>query len=96
MVLWELRRASELRAFLASCAFIAAMLAATATGIYPDLLRSTVDDSWSLTVDRTAAGRAGLVAGLSWWIPAILLALGYFAYLFRSMRGQGERGRKSS
>jgi cytochrome d ubiquinol oxidase subunit II len=83
-----LRRGQELRAFLASSAFIAGMLAATAAGLYPDFLRSTVDETWNLTVHNAAAGRAGLVIGLAWWIPALVLAAGYFAYLFRAMSGK--------
>jgi len=43
---------------------------------------------FDLDVHGAASDREGLAIGLAWWIPALLLALGYFAYLFRSFRGK--------
>jgi cytochrome bd ubiquinol oxidase subunit II len=83
-----LARARELAGFLASCLVIASLLGMTAGALYPLLLRSSVDSAFSLDVASTANDREGLVLGLIWWIPAILLALGYFTYLFRSIRGK--------
>jgi cytochrome bd ubiquinol oxidase subunit II len=42
--------------------------------------------AFSLDVAKSANDRDGLATGLAWWIPAIVLALGYFTYLFRSFR----------
>ena len=42
----------------------------------------------SLRFIWAAAGGIGLRVGLGWWIAAILLAIGYFVYLFRSFRGK--------
>jgi cytochrome bd ubiquinol oxidase subunit II len=81
---------SELRAFAGSCAYIASMLVATAGALYPTLLRSTVDDAFTLDVTNAASGSAGLTSGLVIWAAAIVLAIGYFAYLFRSFRGKAE------
>jgi cytochrome d ubiquinol oxidase subunit II len=39
-------------------------------------------------VANAANQRHGLLIGLAWWIPAILLAIGYFTYLFRAFRGK--------
>jgi cytochrome d ubiquinol oxidase subunit II len=82
----------DLRAFLASSAFIASMLAATAVGMYPDLLKSTAGEAYSLTVQNAAAGRSGLVVGLIWFVPALALALAYVTYVFRKVRGRVEGG----
>ena len=84
------RTGRELLAFLSSAAFIVGMLAATAGALYPTILFSTVDPSLHLTVHNASAGRSGLVIGLVWWVPAMALATGYFAYLFRSFRGKVE------
>jgi cytochrome d ubiquinol oxidase subunit II len=83
-----LRRGRPLAAFLGSSAFLAGTLGATAVGLYPVILRSTVAPSFDLTAENAASGRDGLVLGLVWWTPAILLAVGYFVFLFRSFRGK--------
>jgi cytochrome d ubiquinol oxidase subunit II len=83
-----LRRRRELVAFLSSTAMIAAMLLAAAAGLYPTILRSTIDPSLSLDVGNAAAGSRSLAIGLAVWAPAMALAVGYFTYLFRSFRGK--------
>jgi cytochrome d ubiquinol oxidase subunit II len=82
------RRRAELYAFVGSCAFIAGLLALMAVTLYPNILRSTVAESFSITAHNAASGRAGLRAGLYWWVPSIAIAVGYFVYLFRSFRGK--------
>jgi cytochrome d ubiquinol oxidase subunit II len=88
----SVRRGANLRAFLASCAFLASLLGLAAAGLYPTLLRSTLDPTWSLTVDNAASGRQSLVSGLFWWIPAVALAIGYFVVVFRMFRGKVSNG----
>jgi len=85
-VFWRQKR--ELPAFLASTGFLVSLLAATAAAVYPKLLVSTLDPQYDLDVYTAAAGGLGLRVGLVWWIPALLLALGYFTYLFHSFRGK--------
>ena len=82
------RRGAELAAFLGSVAFLAGTLAATAAGLYPVLLPSAIDPRFSLDAHRSATGEHGLAVGLVWWTCAIVLAIAYFAYLFRSLRGK--------
>jgi len=83
-----LARGRELAGFLASSLVIAALLGMTAGALYPLILPSSIDPAFSLDVAGTANDRTGLALGLVWWIPAILLALGYFTYLFRSFRAK--------
>jgi cytochrome d ubiquinol oxidase subunit II len=83
-----LRPGTELKAFLGSVTFLAGMLAATAAAMYPFLLFSTLDPAWDLSIHNAAAGGLALQVGLVWWIPAVLIAIGYFIYLFRSFRGK--------
>jgi cytochrome d ubiquinol oxidase subunit II len=82
------RRGRERAAFLGSCAFLAGLLGATAAGLYPDLLRSTLGEAHSLTAQNTAASTHGLSVGLGWWLIGIPLAAAYFTYLFRSFAGK--------
>jgi cytochrome d ubiquinol oxidase subunit II len=92
MVFIALRREQELTAFLASAGFLAGMLAATAAGVYPEILISTLDARYNLNIHNAAAGPMSLRIGLVWWGLAILLAIGYFVYLFRSFRGKVTAG----
>src|SRR5260370_12395223 len=78
---WTQRRAAA--AFLASSAFIAAMLSSAAFGLYPYVLPSRADPQFGLTVANAAAGAYGLRVGLAWWIPDTVLATGYFAFIYR-------------
>jgi cytochrome d ubiquinol oxidase subunit II len=80
----------ELRAFLASCGFIASMLLATAGALYPTILRSTVNAAFTLDVVNASSARTGLVTGLLLLGPALVVAIGYFVYLFRIFRGKAE------
>jgi cytochrome d ubiquinol oxidase subunit II len=82
------RRGAELAAFLGSVAFLAGTLGATAAGLYPVLLPSAIDPRFSLDAHVSGTGEHGLAVGLVWWTSAIVLAIAYFAYLFRSIRGK--------
>ena len=88
LALWNLRGRRTQAAFIGWGLFIAGLLTSTAAGLYPDILRSTVDSRWNLTIANAASGETGLRLGLWWWIPAIILAVAYFWYLYRSLRGK--------
>ena len=87
-----LARGWELGGFLASAVTIAGLLALSAAALYPTILPSTIDPQYSLDVRTSANTHRGLAIGLAWWIPAIVLAIGYFTYLFRAFRGKVEVG----
>jgi cytochrome d ubiquinol oxidase subunit II len=87
-VFYAMRRGHELAAFLASCCFLLAILAATMAGNYPALLRSTVDPTQSITAQSAAAGTYGLRVALIWWTLGICLVAFYFFRLFRSFGGK--------
>ena len=88
VVFFSLRKKRELSAFLGSAGFIVCLLAATAAGLYPVLLSSTIDHAYDLTVANSATGTIGLQTGLIWWTLALILVTGYFSYLFHSFRGK--------
>ena len=81
-------RGRDRAAFLATSALLASLLAATAASLYPTILRSSVDARFDVTAPAAATGRHGLAWGLTWWLPALALAVAYFAYLFRSFAGK--------
>lgn len=83
-----MKKGRDLAPFLASCTFLVGLLGAVLVGNFPYWLRSTVDPSQSLTAYNTAADAYGLRVALYWFAGGMLLATGYFVYLFRSIRGK--------
>ena len=81
-----------LDAFLCSCLFLIAMLSSAAFGLYPYVLPSNGDPSFSLTVANSAAGTYGLRVGLFWFIPGMVLTASYFVYTYRSFAGKVGKG----
>ena len=79
---------SDVAAFLSSSLFIGAMLSSTAFSLYPQVLPASTDLKYSLTIYNTAAHEYGLSVGLVWWMIGILLAAGYFVYVYRAFRGK--------
>lgn len=86
-VKYFLARRSERKAFLASSAYLAGMLASVVFGLYPLVLPAR-NAKYSLTVDGAKAGAYGLKVGLVWWAFGIILALGYFTFVYRSFAGK--------
>jgi cytochrome d ubiquinol oxidase subunit II len=82
------RRRNDKGAFLASCAYIVGMLVGAAFGLHPNVLPSSTDPNYSLTIYNTAAGAHGLRVGLVWWGMGMVLAIGYFVFIYRTFRGK--------
>lgn len=82
------RTNDDTKAFLSSAAFIAGMLASTAFGLFPNVLPSTISPEYNLTVYNTITGSYGLKVGVIWWTIGMVIAIGYFTYLFYQFRGK--------
>jgi cytochrome d ubiquinol oxidase subunit II len=78
----------DLQAFLASCAFLAGTLLATAAGMFPLLLPSTLDAAWAITAASASSGEQSHRIGLGWWGIGIPIAAAYTTYLYRTLRGK--------
>ena len=74
--------------FLSSAAYIIGMLGGAAFALYPYLLPASTDPAYSLTIDNAKTGSYSLRVGLVWWLWGMLLAIGYFIFLYRSFRGK--------
>jgi cytochrome bd ubiquinol oxidase subunit II len=88
VMFWAARAEKDRIAFAASSVYIAAMLVGAAFALYPVVLPASTDPAYSLTIYNSAAGHHGLVVGIIWWILGLLLALGYFAFVYRMFRGK--------
>ena len=86
---------NEKGAFLASCTYIVGMLVGAAFALYPNVLPASTESSYSLTIYNTAAGAHGLNVGFVWWTIAMILALGYFIFVYRMFRGKVKLGEGS-
>jgi cytochrome bd ubiquinol oxidase subunit II len=86
-VLFALRRRDEPKAFFGSCAYLTGMLTSVVFGVYPMVLPAR-DPRYSLTVTNAKAGSYGLKVGLIWWAVGMLLAAGYFRYIYRCFAGK--------
>jgi cytochrome bd ubiquinol oxidase subunit II len=82
-----LRHADKM-AFLASALYVVGRLVGAAFALYPVVLPASTDPVRSLTIYNTATGHNGLAVGFTWWILGMILALGYFVFLFRMFKGK--------
>ena len=81
-------RARDKAAFLSSTAYITGMLGGAAFAMYPYLLPASTDPAYGLTIHNAKTGAYSLSVGLVWWLAGIVLAIGYFTFLYRSFRGK--------
>ncbi len=84
----SLSKKRELAGFLFSTLFVLSLLCATAAGMFPNMLVSTINSAFTITADNAAIGDTGLTIGLYWWAPTVVLAILYFSNLFRTFRGK--------
>jgi cytochrome d ubiquinol oxidase subunit II len=82
-VLAGLRGKGDKYALIGSGAFIAGLMISGAAGAFPIMLYSTLDPGNSLSAYQTAAAGHGLTIALVWWPIALLLATGYFVFIYR-------------
>lgn len=87
-MIWTATKGKEKLAFAASSLYIVTMLVGAAFALYPVVLPASTDPSYSLTIYNSAAGHHGLVVGIVWWILGMVLALGYFVFIYRMFRGK--------
>jgi cytochrome d ubiquinol oxidase subunit II len=84
---WTMK-GEELRAFLASAVYITGMLVGAVFALYPVILPASTDPAYSLTIHNSAAGAHGLTVGLIWWTLGMVLALGYFVFIYTMFKGK--------
>ena len=93
-VRWAIARADELKSFFASAIYLAGMLLSVVFGLFPMVLPAR-NPAYSLTVENSQAASYGLKIGAIWWILGIILATGYFAYVYKSFAGKVIVGKHS-
>ena len=86
-VQFELIKRDERKAFFASCLYITGMLTSVVFGVFPMVLPAR-NPIYSLTVNGAKASDYGLKVGLIWWVFGMMLAAGYFIFVYRSFAGK--------
>jgi cytochrome d ubiquinol oxidase subunit II len=87
LIIWAAPKNKEKLAFMGSTLYIAAMMMGAAFALYPLVLPAS-NPHYSLTIYNAAAGHHGLVVGIGWWSFGLVLALGYFVFIYRMFRGK--------
>jgi cytochrome d ubiquinol oxidase subunit II len=81
------RRGQWLRAFVASSAFLVALLGSVAAGMYPYILPAREGDPHGLTINNASPGQHALSTAIVWWTIGIALAIVYFTLAYRTFFG---------
>jgi cytochrome d ubiquinol oxidase subunit II len=87
-MLVAVRKRAHLTSFLASCAYLATMLAGAAAGLFPVLLPTVGTAGRDITIENAMAGPHTLQVGLVWWSFGTLLAILYSVTVFWLFRGK--------
>ena len=82
-------------AFLASSIYLAMMLVGAVFALYPNVLPA-MNPAYSLTIENASAGSYGLSVGLIWWTIGIIIAIGYFVFVYRTFGGKVGIGDEAS
>jgi cytochrome bd ubiquinol oxidase subunit II len=77
-----------LPALAGSSTVIAGLMIAGAAGVFPFMLRSTIAPEYSMSAYKTAADGYGLGVALIWWPIALVLAVGYFLFIYKHYSGK--------
>jgi cytochrome d ubiquinol oxidase subunit II len=88
VMIYAIRKLLDKIAFVGSALYIVGMLVGAAFALYPNVLPASTNPAYNLTIYNTAAGRHGLTVGIIWWSIGLILALGYFIFVFRMFRGK--------
>jgi cytochrome bd ubiquinol oxidase subunit II len=88
LIIWAAPKGKEKLAFFGSTLYIVGMLVGAVFALYPMVLPASTNPDYSLTIYNAAAGHHGLVVGVAWWSVGLVLALGYFVFIYRMFRGK--------
>ena len=88
-MMWNRRaKGDDKGAFLASSAYIIFMLVGAVYALYPTVLPASTNPAYSLTIANSITSDYGLRVGLVWWSIGIVIAIGYFVFIFRMFKGK--------
>jgi cytochrome d ubiquinol oxidase subunit II len=80
-------KGNDKASFLASSAYLTTMLVGAVFALYPNVLPA-MNPAYNLTIENASAGAYGLSVGLVWWTIGIIIAIGYFVFVYRMFSGK--------
>jgi cytochrome d ubiquinol oxidase subunit II len=84
----QIYRGKEFRAFISSCASIAALLALFAAGIFPNVVISSINPEYSLTIYNAASSQKTLGTMLTIALIGMPFVIGYTITIYWIFRGK--------
>ncbi|MDQ1266442.1 MAG: cytochrome bd ubiquinol oxidase subunit [Bacteroidota bacterium] len=84
----QIHHGREFRAFLSSCASIAALMALFAIGLFPKILKSSIDTAYNLTIYNAASSQKTLQIMLTIALIGIPFVLAYTISIYWIFRGK--------
>ncbi len=82
------RKGKDKAAFLASSAYLTMMLVGVAFALYPIILPASTGEQFNLTIANSVTSVYAMKVALVWWTIGIIIALGYFVFLYRMFKGK--------
>lgn len=82
------RKGNEKGAFLSSSAYLTMMLVGVAFALYPIILPASTGAQFNLTIANSVTSAYAMKVALVWWSIGIIIAVGYFVFLYRMFRGK--------
>jgi cytochrome d ubiquinol oxidase subunit II len=86
-VIFFQKRRQEVAAFVSGALYLAFMLVGAVYSLYPVILPA-VDPHFNLTIQNSLTAPYALQVGLRWFTFGMIIALGYFVFLYRMFRGK--------
>lgn len=82
------KKGNDKAAFLASSTYLTMMLVGVAFSLYPIILPASTGEQFNLTIANSVTSQYGMKVALVWWSFGIVIALGYFVFLYRMFKGK--------
>jgi len=86
------RKGNDKAAFLSSSIYLTMMLVGVAFSLYPIILPASTGEQFNLTIANSVTSSYAMKVALVWWTLGIIIALGYFVFVYRMFRGKVELG----
>jgi cytochrome d ubiquinol oxidase subunit II len=81
------RKGADWKAFFSSVLYLVGMLVGAVFAVYPNVLPA-MNPAHSLTIYNASASAYGLQIGIVWWSIGIVIAAGYFIFLYKTFSGK--------
>ena len=82
------RKGNDKAAFLCSSAYLTMMLVGVAFSLYPVILPASTGTQFNLTIANSVTSAYAMKIALVWWSLGIVIALGYFVFVYRMFKGK--------